>query len=57
MQPLVARCHLNLAQLHRRAGQRDRAHSHLATAVSMFRDMAMPYWLDQAQSEVREAGC
>jgi hypothetical protein len=57
MRPLVARCHLNLAQLHRRTGKRDLMQSHLTTAVSMFRDMAMPYWLEQAQGEMGEAGC
>ena len=51
MRPLIARCHLNLSELHRRAGQHDLAQSHLGTATSMFRDMAMPYWLDLAVGE------
>ena len=53
MRPLVARCHLNLAQLHRRTGKQDLMQSHLITATSMFRDMAMPYWLGLAQSETK----
>jgi hypothetical protein len=55
MRPLIARCHLNLAQLHRRTGKRDLAESNLAAAESMFRDMAMPCWLDQLESERRDA--
>ena len=56
MRPLIARCHLNLNQLHRRTGKRDLAESHLGTAISMFRDMRMPYWLRLAQLEVSQAG-
>jgi hypothetical protein len=56
MRPLIARCHLNLAQLHRRTGNRDLVQSHLTTTESMLRDVAMAYWLDQLQSGTREAG-
>ena len=46
MRPLVARCHLGLALLHRRTGNPDRAEDHLTTATAMLRDMDMRFWLD-----------
>jgi len=57
MRPLIARCHLNLAQLYRRASNRDLAQAHLVTATSMFRNMAMAYWLVQAQAESSAGAC
>jgi hypothetical protein len=50
MRPLVARCHVGLGMLHRRTGKRDEAQRHAAAAVSMYRDMRMAYWLEQAQA-------
>ncbi|HWW90819.1 MAG TPA: hypothetical protein VNY35_08585, partial [Solirubrobacteraceae bacterium] len=54
MRPLIAHCHLGLAKLYRRTGQREQAHEHLTTATTMYREMNMPYWLEQAEAEVRE---
>jgi tetratricopeptide (TPR) repeat protein len=54
MRPLVAHCHLGLGALHRRAGDHDRAHAHLTTATTLYRDMAMRFWLAQAKAEVQE---
>jgi tetratricopeptide (TPR) repeat protein len=53
MRPLVARCHLGLGALYRRTGQRDRASEHLERAATMFRDMDMRFWLEQAESAWR----
>ena len=36
---------------------RDLAQAHLVTATSMFRDMAMAYWLAQAQAESSAGAC
>jgi tetratricopeptide (TPR) repeat protein len=47
MRPLVARCHAGCGLLLRRSGRRDDAREHLDTAVAMFREMAMRYWLDK----------
>jgi tetratricopeptide (TPR) repeat protein len=53
MRPLVARCRLGLGRLRRRAGTAQEAHEHLATAATMFREMGMRYWLEQAEAERR----
>ena len=52
MGPLLARCYLDLGQLHRRIGRRDNANSHLSAAVSLFRALDMPYWLERAQAHL-----
>ena len=52
MGPLLARCYLDLGQLHRRIGRRDNADSHLSAAVSLFRALDMPYWLERAQAHL-----
>jgi len=52
--PLVAHCHLGLGKLYRRTGTRERAQGHVATATTMYRDMGMTYWLEQAEAEMRE---
>jgi predicted ATPase/class 3 adenylate cyclase len=48
--PLAARCHLGLGMLYRATGRPESAQHHLATAATMFRDMAMRSWLEQAQA-------
>ena len=50
MRPLVAHCHLGLAELCRRAAKEKLAREHLATATSMYRDMGMRFWLQQAET-------
>jgi len=54
MRPLVAHCHLGLGKFYRRTGQRDRAREHLAIAITMYREMGMTYWLEQAQIEAKD---
>jgi tetratricopeptide (TPR) repeat protein len=56
MRPLVAHCHLGLGKLYRRAGQREHAHEHLAAATTMYREMDMRFWLEQAEAESMEPG-
>ena len=46
--PLVAHCHLGLGKLYRRTGKREQAQEHLTTATTMYREMGMMYWLEQA---------
>jgi DNA-binding SARP family transcriptional activator/lipopolysaccharide biosynthesis regulator YciM len=53
MRPLVAHCHLALAKLHRCMDQRDPVEDHLTTAVTMYREMDMRYWLNRAEVELR----
>ena len=52
MRPLVAHCHLGLGKLYRRAGKSEQAHEHLTTATTMYREMDMTYWLEQAEAQV-----
>ena len=52
MLPLVAHCHLGLGKLYRRAGKRQEAQDHLTTATTMYREMDMRSWLEQAEAEI-----
>jgi class 3 adenylate cyclase/tetratricopeptide (TPR) repeat protein len=54
MRPLVAHCHLGLGKLYRRTGKREQAQEHLTTATTMYREMRMTYWLEQAEAELRQ---
>jgi tetratricopeptide (TPR) repeat protein len=54
MRPLVAHCHLGLGKLYRRSGNREQAQEHLTAATTMYRDMDMRFWLEQAEAEMRE---
>jgi hypothetical protein len=53
MRPLVAHCHLGLGTLYRRAGDHVKAQEHLTTAVTMYREMGMTFWLEKAEAEIR----
>jgi tetratricopeptide (TPR) repeat protein len=53
MRPLIAHCHLGLAKLYQRTGKREQAREHLTTAASMYREMDMRFWLEQAEAEAR----
>jgi len=50
MRPLIAHCHLGLGKLYRRSGKRDQAGGHIATATTMYREMDMRFWLEQAEA-------
>jgi hypothetical protein len=52
MRPLVAHCHLGLGKLYRRTGQRQQAHEHLTSATTIYREMEMRFWLEQAEAEL-----
>jgi tetratricopeptide (TPR) repeat protein len=54
MRPLVARCHHGLGKLYRRTGTREQAREHLTTATTMYREMEMRFWLEQAETEMKE---
>jgi hypothetical protein len=56
MRPLVAHCHLGLAKLSRCTDKRDEAQAHLTTATTMYHEMGMRFWLEQAQAEAKEFG-
>jgi hypothetical protein len=52
MRPLVAHCHLGLGKIYQRTGRRQQAQEHLAAATSMYREMDMRFWLEQADAEL-----
>jgi tetratricopeptide (TPR) repeat protein len=52
MRPLIAHCHLGLAKLYPRTRKREQAQENLTTATTMYREMGMTYWLDQAEVQV-----
>ncbi len=54
MRPLVAHCHLGLGKLYRRTDKREQAREHLTTATTMYREMDMSFWLEQAEAEMRD---
>ena len=47
--------HLGLAKLYRRTGKREHAQEHLTTATTMYRQMDMRFYLEQAEAELRES--
>jgi tetratricopeptide (TPR) repeat protein len=49
LRPEAARCRLGLGALYARTTQPGRSEPHLAAALAMFREMEMPYWIDQAE--------
>jgi tetratricopeptide (TPR) repeat protein len=53
MRPVVAHCHLGLAKLFRRTGKSEQARDHLTTATTMYREMDMRFWLEQAEAELQ----
>jgi tetratricopeptide (TPR) repeat protein len=54
MRPLLAHCDLGLGKIHRRIGKRQEAQEYLTTATTMYRDMDMRFWLEQAEAELRK---
>jgi hypothetical protein len=52
MRPLVAHCHLGLGRLSRLTDKLEQAREPLTTASTMYREMGMRFWLEQAQREI-----
>ena len=53
MRPLLAHCHLGLGRLQRRLDKRQQAQEHVTAATTMYREMDMRFWLEQAEHEGR----
>jgi hypothetical protein len=53
MRPLVAHCDLGLGKLSMHTDKREQAQEHLRTATTMYRDMDMRFWLEQAEAELK----
>jgi class 3 adenylate cyclase len=52
MRPLAAHCHFGLGKLFRATGKEPEARESLVSAMSMYREMDMRLWLEQAQNEI-----
>ena len=50
MRPLVAHCHRGLGTLYAATGQREQTRTALSTAVTLYRDMDMTFWLPQTEA-------
>ena len=49
LRPLVAHCHLGLGKLYRRTGDQTKAQEPPTTAATMYREMDMGFWYEQAR--------
>jgi hypothetical protein len=56
MRPVIAHCHLGVGRLRARSGEHAVAAERLGVAATLYRDMAMTFWLEQAQGELRALG-
>jgi tetratricopeptide (TPR) repeat protein len=50
MRPLLAHCHRGLGTLYAATGQREQASTALSTAIEMYRDMEMTFWLPETEA-------
>jgi len=53
MRPVLAHSHFGLGRLYRRVRQPRQAEEHLTTAVTMYRDLQMRFWLGPAEAALR----
>jgi tetratricopeptide (TPR) repeat protein len=54
MRPLQAHCHRGLGTLYRQTGQSEQARAELSTAIELYRDMEMTFWLPETESALAE---
>ena len=54
MRPLVAHCHFGLGKLYRRTDKREQAREHITNATTMYRELDMGFWPEQADAEIGE---
>jgi len=54
MRPLIAHCHGSLASFFGRMGKRQVARDHLSASTTLYREMGMQFWLEQAEMKMRE---
>jgi hypothetical protein len=50
MRPEVAHCHLGLGKLYHRTGDGVKAQEHLTIAATIYREMDMGFWREQAEA-------
>jgi class 3 adenylate cyclase/tetratricopeptide (TPR) repeat protein len=54
MRPLQAHCHRGLGTLYAATGQREQACSELTTAIEMYREMEMTFWLPETEAALAQ---
>ena len=54
MRPFQAHCHRGLGTLYAATGQREQARTALSTAIAMYRDMDMTFWLPQTEAALAQ---
>jgi class 3 adenylate cyclase/tetratricopeptide (TPR) repeat protein len=54
MRPLVAQCHFALGKLYQQTSKREQAREHCTTAATMYRELEMRSWLEQAEAALNE---
>jgi tetratricopeptide (TPR) repeat protein len=54
MRPLQAHCHRGLGTLYAATGQREQARTELSTAIAMYRDMEMTFWLPETEAALAQ---
>ena len=54
MRPLQAHCHRGLGMLYATTGQQEQARAELSTAIEMYRDMAMTFWLPETEAALAQ---
>ena len=50
MKPLQAHCHRGLGKLYCQTGQLEQARTELSTAIDMYRDMEMTFWIPETET-------
>jgi tetratricopeptide (TPR) repeat protein len=54
MRPLQAHCHRGVGTLYAATGQREQARAELSTAIALYRDMEMTFWLPQTEAALAQ---
>jgi tetratricopeptide (TPR) repeat protein len=54
MRPLQAHCHRGLGTLYSQTGQAEQARTELSTAIEMYREMEMAFWLPETEKALAE---
>jgi tetratricopeptide (TPR) repeat protein len=54
MRPLQAHCHRGLGILYGTLGQQEAARGELSTAIALYRDMDMTFWIPQTQAALAQ---
>jgi tetratricopeptide (TPR) repeat protein len=54
MRPLQAHCHRGLGTLYSQTGQMEQARTELTTAIEMYRDMEMAFWLPETEAALAD---